>query len=381
MKIEILACINDEHIKFLQSGQISKYTFPMPRKEAHKKKITHLIIRFFIMAITPEKEILYLVQKRGKNKQSFPEHFTDSASGHVNYKADLEFNDIKKNAIRELEEEFNIPPKTIQNIIFYNIIIEKDEFTTEVAYVFFGLIDYDVKLNPNPSELEVDASRFYTKVELEKLLESEKSVDYSKKIWEYLLNLNVLKIFEEEKELKDGNEKKIALFIGRFQPIHHGHIYVLKNILKSYDLLKIGIGSSQLSHTKNDPFTSDERKQFLNAVLKKREISPDLYNIYEITDIFNAKKWVDHVISIVGEFDVIFSNSNWVRQLFQTKGIKIGKKITIFKSKFNATNIRKLIIKDNRGWLRLVPKEVVNLIKKFNGIERIKLLFEKEEES
>ncbi len=156
---------------------------------------------------------------------------------------------------------------------------------------------------------------------------------------------------------------------------------MLKNILKSYDLLKIGIGSSQLSYTKNDPFTSDERKQFLNAVLKKREISPDLYNIYEITDIFNAKKWVDHVISIVGEFDVIFSNSNWVRQLFQTKGIKIGKKITIFKSKFNATNIRKLIIKDNKGWLRLVPKEVVNLIRKCNGIERIKLLYEKEEES
>ena len=148
---------------------------------------------------------------------------------------------------------------------------------------------------------------------------------------------------------------------------------MINKILKSHNLIKIGIGSSQLSHTINDPFTSDERKQFLIAALKKREISPDLYKIFEIPDIFNAQKWPTYVSSIVGEFDTVYSNSDWVRQLFQRNNVNIGDKLVIFKNKFNGSHIRKLIIRDDRRWVRLIPKEVVDLIIKFNGIDRIKL--------
>ncbi|KKM66200.1 hypothetical protein LCGC14_1483550, partial [marine sediment metagenome] len=170
----------------------------------------------------------------------------------------------------------------------------------------------------------------------------------------------------------ESKKKEIALFIGRFQPLHHGHIYVLKNILKSYKKVKIGIGSSQLSNTINDPFTSEERKKFFKAVFDKRRISSNQYEIYEIPDIFNAKKWVDHVISIVGEFNSVFSNSHWVRELFFNKEIKVSKKTTIFNKKYNGNNIRNLILKNNKKWRILVPKEVVELIEEFNGINRIK---------
>jgi len=64
MEKEILACIEDENIKYLHSGQISKYVFPLERTDAHKKGVSHLIIRFFIMAITPDNETVYIVQKR-----------------------------------------------------------------------------------------------------------------------------------------------------------------------------------------------------------------------------------------------------------------------------------------------------------------------------
>ena len=377
MEKEILACIDNKNLKYLQSGQISKYIFPVSRKEAHQKNITHLIVRFFIMAITPENEFLYLVQKRGKTKESFPEYYTDSASGHVDYEKNLNLIKIKKNATRELEEEFGIPRKGIQKIIFYDLDEEKDNFTSEIAFIFFGLVNYNIKLHPNPKELESDGSKFYTKLQLEKLLENQKSVDYSKKIWKKLIKTDIKDLFEIEKDSQSNKKEDIALFIGRFQPLHHGHIYVIRNILKSFNTLKIGIGSSQLSNVKNDPFTNDERKQFINAALKKREISSKKYKIYNIPDIFNAKKWCDHVISIVGEFDVVFSNSSFIRQLFQNKGIKVGRRLVIFKNKFNATNIRNLIAKDDKSWLKLVPKEVYNLIQKFNGVERIKSLNKK----
>ncbi len=374
MEREILACIDEKNVDYLQSGQISKYTFPMERKKAHENKVSHIIIRFFLMAITPDNEILYLVQKRGKNKRSFPDCFTDSASGHVIFFPGLNLNDIKKNAIRELEEEFGIPPKAIQKMIFYDLNVEKDNFTTEIAYIFFGLVDYNVNLTPNPSELEVNGSRFYTMEELQDLLENEKFVDYSKKIWKNLLNTDITTFFKKKSNLEEEKKNKIALFIGRFQPLHFGHLHVIKRILKSHDKIKIGIGSSQLSRAKNDPFTGEERRQFIKVALEKRKISPNRYEIFDIPDIFNATKWVDHVLSIVGEFDMIYSNSDWVRNLFRNKDYEVGKKITIFKKKFNASNVRNLIFRNDKSWINLVPNEVVLLIKKFKGIERIKSL-------
>ena len=372
MEKEILACINEENKKHLQSGQISKYIFPMERTEVHNKKISHLITRFFILSETPKGEPLYLIQKRAKTKKTFPEYFTDSSSGHVIWARNLDLNKIKKNAIRELKEEFGIPPGAIQKVLFYDINTEGDE----IAYVFLGIVDCDVPLNPNPKQLDVKFSKFYNKSELVNLLENKRNIDYSKKLWKKLLNINVLSLFEKEIE-RTEEKNTIALFIGRFQPLHHGHIYVLKNILKSYKKVKIGIGSSQLSHTLNDPFTSEERKKFLNASLEKRDFSSKRYEIHYIPDIFNAKKWVDHVVSIVGEFNSIFSNSDWVRELFLNKGIKVEKKLTIFNKKFNGNNIRNLIIKNNKKWKTLVPKEVVELIEEFNGINRIQSLYKK----
>lgn len=372
MEKEILACIDDENIKYLHLGQISKYVFPMERKEVHNKKVSHLIIRFFIMTITPDNQVLYLLQKRGKNKRNFPNYFTDSASGHVLYRDNLNLNYIKENAIRELEEEFKIPKKAIQKIIFNDLNVEEDNFTKEIAYIFFGLVDNDVKFDPNPRELEIDGSEFYNKTELRKILQNEKNVDYSKKIWEYLLKIDVKALFKREKNLIKNGQNEVALFIGRFQPLHHGHIYVLRKILELHKKIKIGIGSSQLSSTKNDPFTNEERKRFLKSALEKRNITN--YEIYDIPDIFNAKKWVEHVASIVGSFNVIYSNSDWVRQLFQNKGYTLGKKLGIFKKKYNGSNVRKLISKENKNWTTLVPKEVVNLIIEVNGIERINSL-------
>jgi len=377
MEKEILACINEKDIKYLHSGQISKFIFPMERQEAHKKNISHLIIRVFIIAILPDKNITFLVQKRSKKKKEFPEYFTDSASGHVIYKKNLNLNDIKNDAKRELEEEFGIPQKSINQMKFYDLKAEPNQKTLEIAYTFLGLIESDTELKPNPEELDPKASRFYTKLELMNLLKNERYIDYSRKIWKELSELDIIKYFEQDIKYKKKIQLKrqIPLFIGRFQPLHHGHLYVLNQLLKRYRSIKIGIGSSQLFNTKTDPFSSKERIEFIETALNKREIEPNNYKIYEIPDIFNAKKWVNHVESIVGEFDVIFSNSEWVRQLFKIKGYKLGKKLTIFKKKYNGSNIRKLINRNNKEWKSLVPKEVAELIIQINGIERIKDLF------
>ena len=98
------------------------------------------------------------------------------------------------------------------------------------------------------------------------------------------------------------------------------------------------------------------------------------FEIFEINDIFNAQEWVNHVIGIVGEIDIVFSNSDWVRTLFNNKSYEVADKLPLKMDKLNATRIRNLICDNDEEWLNLVPQEVAKLIKEFKGIERIKSL-------
>lgn len=375
---EYLACIDEENIKYLHSGQIAKYIYPVERKRAHRERIAHLIVRIFILT-KDGGDILYLVQKRGKNKKGFPEYFTDSASGHVEYEDDMDLGVIQQNALRELEEEFGINPNQVEILKFHGLEIEKDKFTGEIAYLFFGMVNADVQLTPDHKELEVKDSKFYSKAELQEILSDENTVDYSKYIWKYLMERNIEDLFPSHSNLtKSEKKKKISLYVGRFQPFHKGHHKVIIEAIKQYKLLKIGIGSAQLSNQKNDPFSADERRKFIEGTLKEDGISKDEYEVYEIPDIFNAKKWVSHVEGIIGDFEVVISNSDWVRELFAKKGYILSEKKLYQKKEYNGTNIRNLIANDNESWKELVPNPVRDLIVQFNGISRIKDLHEKE---
>lgn len=374
MEQEIIACIKDSDIKYLHSGQISKYIYPMERKKAHESKISHLITRFFVISFSQNNEPIFLVQKRNYQKKAFPGYYTDSASGHVLYRKNIRLRHIKEDALRELEEEFGILPRYVKNVRFYDLETEEYEGTSEISYIFIGEIDRDISLKPDPTELEIEFSHFYSKSELSVILKEKDTVDYSKSIWSTLIKMDLKELFKEDQDTT-LDSKKVALFIGRFQPLHHGHIYVLKRLFEMHNHIKIGIGSSQLSNKFSDPFSDIERKDFIIAALDKRGISQNRYEIFSLPDIFNAQKWVNHVISITGEFDIIYSNSEWVRGLFKKEGIEIGKKLEIFKKKYNGTNIRNLIADNNNRWKRLVPKEVQVIIENVNGIERIQNLY------
>ncbi|MHA1457789.1 MAG: nicotinamide-nucleotide adenylyltransferase [Promethearchaeota archaeon] len=371
MEKEILACIKDQDIKYLQSGQISKHVFPLERKKAHDDHISHLIIRVFVYSISPKNEIMYLIQKRNIKKESFPGYFTDSASGHVIYRKNLSLKDIEQN------EEFGIQTKYIRKTTFYDLRTETYKNTSEISYIFLFQVDHDVELKADPIELDTETSKFYSEAELKQILKKENFVDYSRKIWEELITIDLKELIKNKMNMKKQGD--VALFIGRFQPFHHGHVYVINNIFKEFKKIKIAIGSSQLSNTCINPFTSTERKKFLISALKSRNYPSKNYEIFEIPDIFNAEKWVNHVVSIVGDFDIVFSNSDWIRILFQQKDFNIGKKITIFKKKYNGTNIRKLICKNDKNWRNLVPKEVIKIMEEssIDGLNRIKKLCKK----
>ena len=160
-----------------------------------------------------------------------------------------------------------------------------------------------------------------------------------------------------------------GLFIGRFQPFHKGHLQDIKDAIKEVDELIIAIGSSQFSHTEENPFSVEERIEMIEDTLIKNNISN--YTLFPVPDIGDDEKWIEHVKVIVPEFDIVFTGNELTEKLFIEKNYKV-KKVNLMKG-INGTTIRDKIIK-NQDWQELVPEQVKDFIEKNNIVERIKKL-------
>ena len=160
---------------------------------------------------------------------------------------------------------------------------------------------------------------------------------------------------------------KRALFIGRFQPFHHGHLHIAKTLSKKFDDLIIGIGSSQEKNTEENPFSYNERKKMIQNTLKNNKIKN--FKIYPIPDLYDDFKWTNYILENLPKFNVAYSGNDWTIRCFKKHRIK-AVKIKLVKD-LSSTKIRELI-KNNKSWENLVPKEICDYLKKINGIQKIR---------
>ncbi|NOR17511.1 nicotinamide-nucleotide adenylyltransferase [candidate division WOR-3 bacterium] len=165
-----------------------------------------------------------------------------------------------------------------------------------------------------------------------------------------------------------------SLLIGRFQPFHKGHLQLIQGVCAEYGEVIIGMGSSQYGNTLENPFTSDERKLMIEESLEK--IGVKNYRVVLIPDIHNYPKWVDHVVSIIPDFDVVLSNNSLTKRLFSKKGYVVKETSLYDRDKYSGKEIRRRIINDE-SWVDLVPEPVYNIIKNIGGVDRLKNLSKK----
>lgn len=162
-----------------------------------------------------------------------------------------------------------------------------------------------------------------------------------------------------------------ALYLGRFQPFHNGHLSVIQEISARYDDVIIGIGSAELSHTLENPFTAGERHLMLSRALEAEGVLD--YYLVPIRDINRYSIWVAHVETLVPPFDVLFTNNPLTRRLFKEKGYDVKAPPLYNRDEFSGKRIREAIIGGGE-WEHLVPEQVVRVLKEIDGIERLREL-------
>ena len=172
-------------------------------------------------------------------------------------------------------------------------------------------------------------------------------------------------------------DKVRGILIGRMQPVHNGHMEVIKRILEEVDEIVIGIGSAQLSHEVKDPFTAGERVLMMTQALAEIDVDPSRYYIIPMQDInFNAI-WVSHVKMLTPPFSILYSGNPLVKQLFSEEGYEVRQPPLYDRLNLSGTEVRRRILKDE-NWQELVPNATIELLREIDGVNRLKNLSVKE---
>jgi nicotinamide-nucleotide adenylyltransferase len=160
-----------------------------------------------------------------------------------------------------------------------------------------------------------------------------------------------------------------ALMIGRFQPFHKGHLLAIQEILEEAEKVTIVIGSSQYSHTFENPFTAGERHLMISSSLEREGILN--FYLIPITDINVYSLWVQHIVNHVPPFDCVFTMNPLTARLFKERGCEVRTTPLYEREKYSASNIRTLILK-NGPWEELVPTAVSKAMAEIDGVARMK---------
>jgi nicotinamide-nucleotide adenylyltransferase len=172
-----------------------------------------------------------------------------------------------------------------------------------------------------------------------------------------------------------------ALFVGRFQPFHNGHLDIIKKILKENERVIIVIGSAEKNFLPSNPLTAGERFQIIDESLKEAKIPAEKYCIIPVRNVNNYALWVNHINIHVPPYTKVYTGSQIVKACYEGKyqrpheKTKVGPKIIQIKKALpiSATKVREAIL-NKKDWEKLVPKAAAKLLKKLGIIKRLETI-------
>lgn len=158
---------------------------------------------------------------------------------------------------------------------------------------------------------------------------------------------------------------KLGLVIGRFQPFHLGHQYLIEKALLHTEKIIIGIGSSNIAD-ENNPYDIGLREEFIKEFLKQENLLERVEKIIYIPDVPDDDKWYAIANKLTGKVDVVIGDNSWVNGIYADHNIPV---VQIGYHKRHLLEGKKIRhhLKHKKPWKTRVPKYLHHLIDKGVG--------------
>ncbi|MGQ9478468.1 MAG: nicotinamide-nucleotide adenylyltransferase [Thermoproteota archaeon] len=179
--------------------------------------------------------------------------------------------------------------------------------------------------------------------------------------------------------MAEAGGETYPLYVGRFQPVHLGHMYAVKHILSIHGRIIIAVGSSLTSHEKDNPFTFGERLQMLHLALRENGLSLEKCVITGVPDTPNMHHlWVKLVESLSPPFRIVYTNQPLTGRLFTEAGYEVRSIPYLEREKYSGVEIRRRMI-NGLDWRQLVPGSVYEFLNSIGAVERVRSLVSSDE--
>ncbi len=166
-----------------------------------------------------------------------------------------------------------------------------------------------------------------------------------------------------------------ALFFGRFQPFHLGHLRVVEWSLERFDELLILVGMAEESHTPRNPFTARERVEMIRLALSEAGADPARLHVATMPSLPVGAASAHLVYSYTEGFDAVVTNNRIIARAFADAGFRVVRPPLYDRERLQGSRIRELMARGDPEWRRLVPPAVAEYIDSIGGAERVRDIY------
>jgi nicotinamide-nucleotide adenylyltransferase len=166
-----------------------------------------------------------------------------------------------------------------------------------------------------------------------------------------------------------------GLLVGRFQPFHRGHLGVVEAIRKAHpeEPLLLGIGSAQVSYTRENPFTAAERMEMAHLAIAEAHLT-DVHPV-PLLDIDRHALWVSYLTSLLPPFQRVYTRNPLTEALFRAQGYEVIPVEWVDRTTLEGARIRAAMAAGGR-WAHLVPDSVARYLGEIDGVGRLRMLLQ-----
>lgn len=151
-----------------------------------------------------------------------------------------------------------------------------------------------------------------------------------------------------------------AVVVGRFQPFHLGHRYLLEYALQGADKVVVAIGSSNV-HNLDNPYSYTDRAAMVQQVIAHEGWSDRVEKVVPLPDYPDDQEWVRQLELRVGAFEHVVGNNDWTNRVLAAAGYGVVTLPDLDRERYQGTHIR-AAMRAGEPWHDRVPVYLVEFL-------------------